>query len=334
MKLVARISRSARRASLAVVLSTIAVVACGSPSQSSGDDTSDGDTTTTSGDTTGDAEVLVGSFQISLAAEDGKTTVLGKVYDGPTPNAIVWEKDASAGDCRLLTPRVPLCSTPCGGSAVCVEDETCQAYPSAGSVGTVTVEGLRTEAGAASFTMDPIADTYQPGGSVKLVYPPFADGDAIAVTAEGDALGGFRVEARGIAPLALVTADIALAPDVALALAWEAAAQPELSTIRVKLDISHHGGTKGTIVCATADDGELEIAADLVTDLLALGVAGFPSIVVTREHVGAATIAQGRVELVVGASVERSVTIEGLVSCNDDSQCGDGQTCQPDLTCA
>ncbi|MCY1059414.1 hypothetical protein [Nannocystis sp. SCPEA4] len=322
----------------------MALVACGSTrATTDGDTTGDGGTTS-GGETTGDAEVLVGSFQISLVAPipaagdtpatPGKTTVLGKVYDGPVPEQIVWEEAASAGDCRLLTPRIPLCSTPCGGSAVCVEDETCRDYPTAGSVGTVTVEGLRTEGGDDPFTMDPVANTYQPGGSVKLAYPAFAEGDAIHLEAPGDVLGGFSVDARGIAPLELVSEDIELASGAAITLAWEAAAQPELSTIHVKLDISHHGGTKGKIVCAAADTGALEIGADLVTDLLALGVAGFPSIIVTREHVGSTTIAQGRIDLVIGAGVERFVTIEGLTSCSDDSQCSAGQTCQPDLTCA
>jgi hypothetical protein len=81
---------------------------------------------------TGDPGVLAGTFQVRLVAPvpamngmpetPGSTVVLGKVYDGPSPSQIVWEAGTKAGDCQLFTPRVPFCTTPCGGSAACVED--------------------------------------------------------------------------------------------------------------------------------------------------------------------------------------------------------------------
>ena len=314
-----------------------------SASDDSTSDTGDSDTSPT-GDT-GEVtypETLVGTFQVQLVgpvpangtspASPGKTAVVGKVYDAETPAAIIWEPGTKAGACQLLTPRVPFCETPCGGSAVCVEDNTCTPYPTAGSVGTVTATGIQTTDGATEFAMEPIAKNYQPVG-VTLAYPGFAEGDLVTLEAPGADLEGFKLTARGIAPLTLGNDKIPLAEDTPLTLTWDPAADPDRSHIHVKLDISHHGGSKGMIECDTADNGALELDGALITELLDLGVAGFPSIIVTRSAVGSAAVTAGRIDLVLSSKVEFFVEIAGVVSCTDTSECPDGQTCQDDLTC-
>ena len=293
----------------------------------------------TGGGTGGDDSILVGTFQVKLIAPDpatstpGRTSMVGKIYDGPSPEQIIWEQGTVDGDCKLLTPRVPFCSTPCGGSAVCVEDETCQDYPTAGSAGTITVKGMKLEAGGAEFTMDPIANNYQPPVDAALAYPAFAEGDAITLEAAGDAFAAFTLAGSGVAQLELGFETIQLAADTPVTLTWTAAGKPELSRVHVKLDISHHGGTKGKIECDTDDDGSLELSGALVTELLDLGVAGFPTIILQREAVGSTTIPEGRIDLSVASALERVVEIDGLTSCTDDTNCPQGQTCQVDLTC-
>ena len=291
----------------------------------------------------GDPNVLVGTFQVSLvppvaasrgqAATPGYTTVVGKVYDGPAPSQLVWEQAAQAGECKLMTPRVPFCSTPCGGSAVCVEDETCQAYPTAHSVGAIQVTGMRTDAGATSFSMSPIANTYQPPGTVTLPYPAFQEGDEITLTAAGSFYPGFTLQGHGITPLQLQEDTLTLQRGQPLALSWTPPGQTDVSTIHVKLDVSHHGGTKGMIECDSADTGSLQLPATLISSLLDLGVAGFPTIIVTRESVGSVTIVPGRLDLLVSSDIEHAVEIPGLTSCSANSDCPSGQTCRSDLTC-
>lgn len=48
--------------------------------------------------------------------------------------------------------------------------------------------------------MEPVGNTYQPAGNVKLAYPAFAEGDDIHLEAAGDVLGGFSLDgpARGL----------------------------------------------------------------------------------------------------------------------------------------
>jgi hypothetical protein len=323
---------------LAAALGQLLLACSGSsePAQHDGGTQDDG---ATQQDGSVDPTALVGTFTIELVAPDpststpGYTSVLGKVYDAPVPEQIVWEESNTEGSCALLKPRVPFCATACGGSAVCVEDDTCQAYPTAQGVGTVTVSGLETEAGATQFTMDAIANNYQPVG-VTLKYPAFAEGDALGLAAAGNSFAAaFTLEATGIASLELLNATVTLDGTSAVTLAWTAAAQPSASKIHVLLDISHHGGSKGKIECDLADTGSYTLSASFLSKLLALGVAGFPTIIITRRATDSAAIAAGRVDLIVASKVEQEVVIPGVQSCNDDDDCTTPETCQDDLTC-
>lgn len=287
----------------------------------------------------GDPDVLVGSFQVTLVppvaataeaeATPGFTSVYGKVYDGPTPSSVQWEEVDRDGDCVLWVPRVPSCTTRCGSSALCVDDEVCQSYPTAHPVGEVTFSGITTASGDDETVMKPVANAYQP--SETLPFPAFTEGARVLIKSGGGDYAKFTIEARGIVPLVLTSGEMVLDGE-SLALTWTAGAEPS-AAITVKLDISHHGGTRGVLTCATADDGALDIAARLVAELLDLGVSGLPTIVVTRSATGVAVIEPGRVELVLASIVEEPVTVPGLVSCTDDSQCPEGTTCQDDLAC-
>jgi hypothetical protein len=101
--------------------------------------------------------------------------------------------------------------------------------------------------------------------------------------------------------------------------------------VHVELDISHHGGTKGKIECVADDNGRLEIAAELVTRLKALGIAGWPIAELTRQAKG--TSPDVKVDLLLESKFVKDITIPGLVSCSDHPDCPTGQTCQVDMTC-
>jgi hypothetical protein len=288
--------------------------------------------------TLGDPNVLAGAFvvrlpSVPLGAERANLSVVGKVYDGPTPELIIWEQVAESGACVLRVPRVPLCLAACGGDAACVKDDTCKPYPIPKSVGTVTVSGMRTSAGTTEFSMSPVADNYQPPAGVSLPATAFGEGDAIRFSAAGGGYAPFVLETRGIAALSLDGSSIPVNEGEAVSLSWTPAVDATAARIEVKLDLSHHGGSNGKIECDAPDDGSLEIGADLITQLLALGVAGFPTIIVTRQAVASATIAPGRVDLMLVSEAERSARIVGLESCNKDAECRPPKRCAADLTC-
>lgn len=293
------------------------------------------------GDQQDEEENLIGAFIVSMippaaATEDeeataGYTSFYGKVYDDFTPVQIIWEEDTAEGSCRLMKPRVPYCSTPCEGGAVCIEDGVCKAYPTSRNIGTVHVKGIMNNSSENEFDLEPISNGYQ---TTDLPYPAFAEGDAISVSASGsDFTDAFSLETKGIAPFELDNESIAVSDSQPINLTWTAPGQSGISSIYVKLDISHHGGSKGKIECDAEDNGSLEIPATLISELLGLGVAGFPTIVVARQSVIDTMISAGRVEMTISSSVEQAVEIAGLVSCNSYDDCTDGQTCSDSLMC-
>lgn len=287
----------------------------------------------------GDASILAGTFQVTLVAPDtatgvaGYTSLVGKVNDGATPSSLQWTVAATVGDCQLLKPRVPFCNTPCGSSAVCVADNTCQPYPKAMSLGTVRAGGF-TAASSPEFELQQVAGSYQPASGVSLPFPAFSESGELKISTGGGAYAAMNLVAGGIAPLVITSGTLQIAPSQGARLTWTPPSSSGKSKINVKLDISHHGGTKGMIRCETADSGALDLPASLLTELINLGTAGYPTIVVSRNaNPGSAVIAPGRVELQVTSTVEQAVTVPGVTSCTSTEDCPSGKTCQSDLTC-
>ncbi len=283
-----------------------------------------------------------GNFQVSLVAPtditQGYTSVLGQLYDGPTPSPVNWVENSKSGSCKLLTPKVPFCATPCGSNATCVADDQCRNFPKAITAGKVSVSGIKTKAKETGFTMDPLNKTYQPKAGTILDFPPFEEGETIKFSAAGatgdTGAAAFSVSAKGIAPLEGLNESITLADGQAINLKWTApasAANAANSTIFVLVDISHHGGSKGKIECEGPDNGALEIPAALVDKLKALGVSGFPKIEVARRAVG--TGASVEAEVVLESMVNKLLNIPGLISCGGDEDCPGAQKCQQDLQC-
>jgi hypothetical protein len=327
----------------------VCVLACGLAASCASDAPSElpfpGGTTPVAGasGSPGSSDQQVGFFDIKLvapvaatpgtSATPGFTSMLGKIYDGPVPESLAWDESQQADGCTLMLPRIPFCGAGCG-SAVCVDDDQCVPNPATRDAGAVTVKGVRTEAGMSEFTLTPIRNTYVNPAAIKLPYPAFDEGGEIQMSAAGAAVSPFSIKGTGIAPLELLDgASYPLVANQPLALTWTPPGTPNISRVQVKLDISHHGGTKGKIDCDVDDDGSLEIPAPMVTELLALGVAGFPTVALTRSSVGSTTIAEGRIDLEVYSYVERAIEIEGLVSCTEDSQCGAAGTCGDDKRC-
>jgi hypothetical protein len=312
--------------------------AAGSSAPAAGSGGSNG---ATSGGPKQSAAGLVGAFTLSLVtareataesdATEARTSFLGLVNDGEKPSPNSWVEDQTANNCTLYTPVSPLCDPSCGSSAVCVSDGMCSPYPKSQSVGTITLQGV----GADPVDMTPIgsSNNYQPKAGTALAYPPCAEGDVVSLKVEGGAYEGFELQTKCIAPLDF-QGPIKLDKGVPLKLSWAAPGDPALARMQIRLNISHHGGSRGEVRCDVDDNGSLELPATMVDRLLDLGVAGFPTIILTRiSSGGAAAGGPEGVELIVQQYVERAIEIQGLVSCNSMTTCPMGQTCQSDLTC-
>lgn len=291
-------------------------------------------------DTVEDAESAdrIGGFLIRLVdpvpetSTPGSTSVTGAVSDAPLPKSIIWEVTAQENGCALLEPRNPFCDPPCQ-EGICEQDGVCTPNPSPINLGSVHLKGLQTAQGSTEVSMVQVAGKYQVAET--LPYPAFVEGEEIRLEAEGGDVEPFAILSHGISRLEILNQGPVMAePGQPMRIEWTIPTQPELARIDIEVDISHHGGTKGKIECQVEDTGFLEIPATLVSQLLALGYAGFPSVIVARKAVGTTEISFGLIELIVQSGDEHSIEIPGLISCNTSADtCPNGQTCQQDLTC-
>lgn len=280
------------------------------------------------------ASGVVGTFIVAVNTEFEvpSATIIGTVQDAPTPERTIWEEAAKDGACVLLEPRVPFCSTPCGSGNVCVEDDTCKPEPTNKDAGTVTIAGIKATAGATSVQLTATS----PGvytTATSLAIPPFDEGADVSASAASGPYGAFSAHAKGIALLVVPKGELPFEKNKPFPLTWTPKGAAGDSKIHVTIDISHHGGKKGEISCDTADTGSLTVSASLVTQLVNLGIAGFPVVRLTRSSEGSAQITGGTMRLSNEQTVERALAIPGLVSCTPDTPCPTGQTCQDDLQC-
>jgi hypothetical protein len=277
---------------------------------------------------------LYGYFNVVLnpvieeTGVEANTSLLGKLYAGASPMPMAWQQKDEADGCKLYTPMALLCQPSCSGGALCVATNTCMAYPPTQTVGSLTVRGL----GSTELTMSPIANSYQLPAGTKLPYPPCSAGSKIELVAEGGEHAGFTLAAECVAPIEAPDR-VAIASGQPLALSWTAA-KTGTARVGVLLDISQHGTSKGKIECDTDDDGSLSIPAKLVDALVALGISGFPTVVLTRSSSNkAADGGPPNVKLSVSAPYRSAVEIPGLTSCAVDADCPNGELCQKDLKC-
>lgn len=272
------------------------------------------------------ADERVGTFALELA--DGFTAFEGRVTNAVVP-ANVRAVTATEGQCQLLQGRNLFCDPACGAGQTCGEDGACIAFPTAQSVGALTVTGLPV-----ALTMMPSAVNFYSNGATTIPHPGFARGTAIGLSATGGTLPAFALGGEGVAALELDAADITIQRGSPVSLRWTASATSAAVRLRFVLDLAHHGGISASIDCdGIADTGRFDIPAALTAQLLDIGVAGFPTLSASRRSADSTTLSAGCVELDVVSKVDRVVVIPGLESCSQDEDCTGGETCQPDLTC-
>jgi hypothetical protein len=301
---------------------------------------STGGATQTGGSTTGGASGGIGGSSEVASQPDGEFTAelvtanselgtpaftkfLGIVYDHPSPDVLQLELDSEQNGCRLMVPKTPFCSPSCGSTGVCTDENVCTPWGQSQDVGVVHVTGL----GPSELVLEPFPPGYMYQPNSTLPYPPCIEGSAIMVQTTA-----FHVQAKCIAPLTLLGTDpIPVMAGNGVALSWTPPGQSGATRIEIQLDISHHGGKKGEIDCNVADTGSFTIPEPLVTKLVSLGLAGYPTIVVRRVSTGY-SLTDKIIRLTVASGVERSVNT-GVRSCSEASDCPTGLQCRADLTC-
>lgn len=312
------------RATLQALLPCLGLVACGGAS----DPMQTPDAGTRSGDLAYSPcanEARIGTFSVRL--QDGFSSADGRVFDGVVP-ANVRAVTAEMGACQLLEGRNLFCDPACGAGETCGEDGVCIEYPRARSVGAVTLSGLKV-----ALEMTPSSVGYYSNGSTNLPHPAFDEGAGLRLSAPGDELAGFELAGAGIAPLAGVPAELALERGAGLTVTWTPGAEPA-ARVRLVLDLAHHGGVAASLECDGLDDsGQFDVPTTLVDALMDIGVAGYPTITVSRRTGDHADLTEGCVEFTIVSETVSDLIVPGVTSCTFDEDCGDQEICREDLTC-
>jgi hypothetical protein len=245
---------------------------------------------------------------------EGYSTAIGRFFAAPSPETFPLKVDTKQGECELKVPVNPFCEEPCT-PGVCTANGVCTPYPDPVGVGALSLSGLGN---ALSLMPTTSLLVYQ---SPSLAYPPCEAG--AKVSAQSDR---FSLEAACIAPLELTGDDpLPVRTGEVVHVTWKAAGSGASSRIRIGLDVSHHGGKKGQIDCEVPDTGSYDIPEPLVTKLISLGLAGYPTINVNRVSLGV-DAKNADVSLLLSSSITRAVDT-GVKSCLDKSECEDDQMC-------
>ncbi len=204
-------------------------------------------------------------FEIELAesrgANDPATSAFGWVtnLDGDDD---AWIPTLTVGDCVYNTPQPEgFCDPACVPPQMCRHDNTCGPPPDAVSAGEIVVTGLRV-----GLTLRPL-DPYL---YYEAVWDPepadgdlFAGGDFLTATAAGGAVPAFTVSTTGVD--ALVTdlpCPLTLVPGTDLEITWTPGGGDD--RVVFSLQSGNHGIQFSSVVCTTADDGQLRVDASLI----------------------------------------------------------------------
>lgn len=268
-----------------------------------------------------------GSFTLRLSGN--RTLLSGAISDGVAPTG-VHRVIRSEGACELLGPRDLFCATACGSGMTCAGDDMCVPTPMKQSAGTVTVTGLLAPVEASANGI-----TGEYNATISNPYPAFETGAAIELSAAGGVVPAFKLHGWGVPELVTSLSTVNVVSGSPVALTWDATGvNTDHSEIFINFSVNVHGAITGWIECTVPDTGSFDLPASLVSDLIELGLSGFPRMTMTRRSADATDLSTGNcVDFEVGSQVTIELTVDGLVSCNDDDDCPEGQTCTPELSC-
>lgn len=271
-----------------------------------------------------------GQFKITL--KERFSSAQGFATNGVVPDQVP-KLVKSVGECKLYQPPTLSCDPPCGVNERCDRSGSCIPVPRNQDLGKLVFRGMQED-------LD--LEARSPGNhylnSGTLAHPVILQNQTVRLIGLEAPGGPLNLHAHGFEALGGVAEKYELQKGKELALSWNAPQSPEHSKMLVNLNVNNHGANASWIACVFEDNGSAKIPATLLDDLQAAGLSGFPSIELNRSSVDSARLqlqpqGEGCVELVVESAQVADVVVPGLLSCNEDSDCPDGQSCKDDLTC-
>lgn len=242
----------------------------------------------------------VGLFEI--ASRELYAAVTGQVATGVIPSTILFPEGTEAG-CTLLRKINPFCDPPCQPGEVCTQAMECVPYPENESIGTVTISGLLQDVELEPNAVNSYQDTSIPN-------PPFDADSLITLTASGGTIEGFTMHGYGVTPINVTDESWVIYEDEPLTINWEA--NEDQGRIWATFNVDQHGNSPVTMFCDLEDTGTADIPAQLLSDLLNLGLSGVASAHVYRRTVDSVQVAEGCVELNVLSHTQVGLEVDGF----------------------
>lgn len=261
-------------------------------------------------------------FELVMNIGDGYTSFGGAVDDVPNPSEN-REEVAVDESCRLLKKPLLLCDPPCTSGNACGSDETCQRMPVQQDLGTLVVQGL-----AKTLVLRPssLTNSYFARG---LPHPGFAPDQVIHLSTTAGFLGRVDLYGIGVYPLAPWTEPVTLTENAELGFTWEAPPGTVRSVMHVELSIDQHGATPLKLVCDFPDVGHAAVTSDMVNELIASGVTGYPSGIAARQTVDAMETSAGCADFRTASVSKLPVEVTGHTPCMKDNDCTRPASCNP-----
>ncbi len=257
----------------------------------------------------------VGRFELAHwdGADEHFATATGEVLDGVIPVTVLYEA-ASEGGCTLWQKINPFCEQPCEPDEACDHQGECVPYPVPQDVGAVEISGLT----------EPLvltADAYGNYWDTTVGYPLFDPGAAI--TASADEL--FDLRGLGVESIEVPDPNWLLVQGEDMPVSWTAGSSDAL--VEITFNIDQHGSSPLTMICELPDTGSASIPADLLEQIVANGVSGYPSSWIRRHTADSVPIPGGCADLLVYSHLAVDMQVEGHTPCSGDWDCPEGQRC-------
>jgi len=237
------------------------------PGDDGGTDGDVADAADDAGDAGDDAGDSGGRFPFEIELAESRSA------NAPATSAFAWvtnldgDDDAwiptlTVGDCVYNTPQPEgFCDPACVLPQMCRHDNTCGPPPDAVSAGDIVMTGLRV-----GLTLRPV----EPYLYYEAAWNPepadgdlFAGGDVLTATAAGGAVPAFTVSTLGVDALATeLPCPLTLTPGTDLEVTWTPGGGDD--RVVFSLQSGNHGIQFSSVVCTTADDGQLRVDASLI----------------------------------------------------------------------
>lgn len=238
------------------------------------------------------------------------TYIIADFGDRPLAyNGVRYTKAAADGACATWNrPTNPLCDPACSETEACIDDDTCEAYATRLSAGTITVGGTVPT----GFTLTPNADGFYVATPDTSPDDLFTTGAALTVSAAGADVPAFTASLKGVSDLQLSagTGLVELVDGTPFTLKWNPSEEAG-TEIEVVLQLGWHGNPPTSIIVCHAPeaDGQLVITPKVIAEFSYFGGMGLFQVPSWMDRISRTVVATPGGSVAVTAASRRNLYV-------------------------